>query len=64
MAWIVSRAEPLWAVFVKRWAVCFITAVGIAWACVSSVHVAAAVAGYVGRLFGIEGVDGAVRSII
>ncbi len=59
-----SQHQPLWAVFFRRWAVCFLAAVGIAWACVSSVRVAVALAGCVARLLGLESVDAAVRSIV
>ncbi len=64
MAWPVSHVDPLWAVFCKRWVACLLTAVGIAWACVSSVRIAAVLAGCVARLLGLESVDVAVRSIV
>lgn len=57
--WAAAHQQPWWIELAKRWAICFVVAVGVAWLSVSSVQLAVLVVRTVVWMLGAEIVDGA-----
>ena len=59
MQWAAAQQQPWWIAFAKRWAICFVVAVGVASLSFSSVQLAVWFVRTVVWILGAEIVDGA-----